>query len=55
MKPAVFIRFIFERRGSLDEGDDDFPMWVIGVAVGGVVAIIVIAVVFVKCRSSNRH
>ena len=35
--------------------DDDFPMWVIGVAVGGLVAIIVIAVVFVKCRSSNRH
>lgn len=35
--------------------DDSFPMWVIGVAVGGVVAVIVIAVVFVKCRSSNRH
>ena len=27
MKPAVFIRLIFERRGSLDEGDDDFPMF----------------------------
>ena len=35
--------------------DDSFPMWLIGVVVGGVVAIIVIAVVYVKCRSSNRH
>ena len=26
MKPALLIRFIFERRGSLDEGDDDFSV-----------------------------
>ena len=36
--------------------DDSFPVWMIGVVIGGVlVAVIVIAIVFVKCRSSNRH
>eukprot|EP00938_MAST-03A_sp_MAST-3A-sp1_P001852 g1852.t1 len=40
---------------SSSSDDDSFPMWLIGVVVGGVVAIIVIAVVYAKCRSTNRH